>query len=151
MKKCLSFLVIGFCILKMTGCGMEDTTFISDYNEALMKVSEEEVEIRYKELFAFEWDDLYIFAPYTTKDTMEEIIGEKINGNVASVSDGECIFIFCKKGRIETAIRSSELENTIVEYDTKQTYQQVEPENFVEYSWEQDKRVLHIVIERDGS
>lgn len=141
-------MVIGFCILKMTGCGMEDTTFISDYNEALMKASEEkEVEISYKELFTFEWDDLYIFAPYTTKDAMEKIIGKKINGNVVSVSDGECIFIFCKKGRIETVIRSSELENTIVEYDTKQTYQQVEPENFVEYSWEPDKGVLHIVIE----
>ena len=130
----------------MTGCGMEDTTFISDYNEALMKASEEkEVEISYKELFTFEWDDLYIFAPYTTKDAMEKIIGKKINGNVVSVSDGECIFIFCKKGRIETVIRSSELENTIVEYDTKQTYQQVEPENFVEYSWEQDRTVLHII------
>lgn len=48
----------------------------------------------------FEWDTLYSFAPYTTKDKIYEVIGYKWDNISETVNEGMDQIIFIKDGKV---------------------------------------------------
>lgn len=48
----------------------------------------------------FEWDTLYSFAPYTTKDKIYEVIGYKWGNISETVSEGMNQIVFAKDGKV---------------------------------------------------
>jgi hypothetical protein len=60
-------------------------------------------EIDISTITAFEWEELYLFAPYSTTDRIVEVIGLRWSGNhdtVIESNDGIVLFLFVNKNKV---------------------------------------------------
>lgn len=60
---------------------------------------EETTEVALNDLVPFEWDELYTFAPYTTKEEIEQTIGLQSRAIEAATSEGMVQLIFVNGSR----------------------------------------------------
>lgn len=77
--------------------------FISYHNkqlsQSIQSVSAEAEQVYFNELVPFEWDEVYQFPPYTTKETMEETIRLHSRAIGETVSEGMVQLIFVDGGK----------------------------------------------------
>jgi len=60
--------------------------------------------IKLNEIVPFDWDSVYTFEPYTTKDEIESILGFKSNAIKETVNEGMVQLIFTKDKKIISSI-----------------------------------------------
>ena len=74
-----------------------------DFGRAVKAIKAETVTLN--EITPFEWETVYSFAPYASKQEMESIIGFKSNHITETVSEGMVQLIFVKGSRVVCSIR----------------------------------------------
>ncbi|MCT8138190.1 hypothetical protein H1D32_10745 [Anaerobacillus sp. CMMVII] len=76
-----------------------------EVNEALLKkevlsIDENIKHINLQEVTPFEWDVMYSFAPYTSKDQIYDVVGYKWDKITETVSEGMNQIVFLKDGKV---------------------------------------------------
>ncbi len=91
MKK---IIVLFFCILMLVACTSQqnenEKAFINN-----VKALKNETEVTLNDITPFEWDTVYSFGPYTSKEEVQETIGFKANVG-ETVSEGMPHLVFVK-------------------------------------------------------
>lgn len=96
LKKTISILNILLIMFYFVACGNIDVTEKNEgsFHDKVKKIEAKQVNIQ--ELTEFEWDLMYTFSPYTSKEEIEEIIGfvsEDIVDNMADESTTYLLFV----------------------------------------------------------
>ncbi|MDR2783124.1 MAG: hypothetical protein LBB48_04690 [Treponema sp.] len=91
-------------MLCFTGCGK--SSIVSENNSAFTKAVEAITtdEVALNDITAFDWDTVYTFSPYTSKESIEEIIGFKSNNIEETVSEGMTQLLFVKGEEVVCSI-----------------------------------------------
>ena len=99
--------VLGFMVLLMlcfVGCGKssvvnENNSFFA---KAVKGITTDEIALN--DITAFDWDTVYTFPPYTSKESIEEIIGFESNSIEETVSEGMTQLLFVKGQEVVCSI-----------------------------------------------
>lgn len=85
----------------MVGCANDFHGYDDQILKKISSIREEQKEVvTVGEVFDFKWDKVYIFKPYTTKDTVKECLKQKIPQYKESVSDSDVQMYFLENERI---------------------------------------------------
>lgn len=71
-------------------------------NQSVRKISETEVVLN--EVVPFQWDTVYTFTPYTSREEIEEIIGFKSNAIKETVNEGMVQLVFVREDAVVCSI-----------------------------------------------
>lgn len=98
MKHCFSWLILfSFIIVTLAGCKSADehneTLQNNDTFSTLIK-SIDKVEVSLQEVAPFDWDKFYVFAPYTTKEHIEDILKFKDKEIKSTIDEAMLQLIF---------------------------------------------------------
>ncbi len=72
------------------------------FNANVNLITQDEVFLN--DIIPFEWDTVYTFGPYTSRETIEEVIGIKSNAIKEALSEGMQQLIFVKEDEIICSI-----------------------------------------------
>ncbi|MBI5196252.1 MAG: hypothetical protein HZA10_08010 [Nitrospirae bacterium] len=94
-------LCLCICVIAFLGCREYESSVSSAIAK---KVSRGEgTIINLSELTSFKWDRLYIFDPYESRDTIQNLIGQrflKTNELSMGVSEGDTLLVFMKDNKV---------------------------------------------------
>ena len=101
------YTLLGFLLFVMlcNGCGSgkEDNPHKQQVIESIGQIEVSaggEMEMSLKQLTPFEWEKVYFFKPYTSKESIKEVIGCKIKDYYYSVSDSDSQIYFVNDGEV---------------------------------------------------
>lgn len=98
MKKVIAIFNTLLLILCFTACGGDASVTEKNeesFHEKVKKLESKQVNIQ--ALTEFEWDLLYIFSPYTSKEEIEEIIGFESKDIVDNMADESTTYLLFVK------------------------------------------------------
>lgn len=101
------YTLLGFLLFVMlcNGCGSgkEDNPHKQQVIESIGQIEVStgvEMEMSLKQLTPFEWEKVYFFKPYTSEESIEEVVGCKIKDYYYSVSDSDSQIYFVDDGKV---------------------------------------------------
>ena len=116
MKRMSAMLLISMLCFGVLGCGEENKNEMTLFLEKI-KTSESTTQVELSELTDFEWEKLYIFAPYTSKSEIEEIVGMALKEAINSpVNDNEICMLFTFENENVAYLRSKK-EDLGIDFD----------------------------------
>lgn len=89
----LSYIVIGNPIVFVNNQKLKQAVLAVDSNNIL-----------FNEVVPFEWDIVYTFEPYTSKEKIEGIIGFKSNSIKETLSEGMVQLLFIKNNKVVSSV-----------------------------------------------
>lgn len=108
MKKKIIITVFSvIAVVVLVGFLVVGNPVVSVHNNELKKAvtsikSSETVTLN--EVVPFEWDNVYTFKPYTSKDEIEKVIGFKSNSIKETVNEGMVQLIFVKDNKVTASV-----------------------------------------------
>lgn len=88
--------IFSACIAKQS----DDEVFINNLNAAYQKLKTEKDSIKIEAITNFEWDKLFIFAPYTPMDVIDKALGKSLPSELENTRiferDDINVFVFLK-------------------------------------------------------
>lgn len=116
MKRINAMLLVCLLCWGLFGCGKENEDEMTLFLEKI-KTSESTTQVELSELTDFEWEKLYIFAPYTSKSEIEEIVELSLKEVVDSpINDNEICMLFTLENENISYLRSKE-EDLGIDFD----------------------------------
>lgn len=117
-------------------------------NENLQKAitSIKENEVALNDVVPFEWERLYTFKPYTTKEDIESIIGFKNQYISETINEGMVQLIFIKDKRIVSNVLNytDNLGYSIDFYDGISVYNEILYKDNVKFNVKLDNGILYL-------
>lgn len=102
-----SLIFIYILSLFVTGCGTK-TLKDNYYNEVIQNICNlQEDAIKLKSITSFEWDNVYVFKPYTSKASVEAVLKCKPTGYKSTISDTDTLLYFVKGEEVVCCIAGS--------------------------------------------
>lgn len=103
MKKPIILSLLLIISLIISACQPQ---YITQNNKSLCKSIEAITasEINLTDIVPFQWDTVYTFTPYTSKDTIEKVIGFKSDDIQETINEGMVQLIFVKDKLIVSSI-----------------------------------------------
>lgn len=74
------------------------------WNHAVRNISEHEEKITLNEMVPFEWDSVYTFLPYTSREEIWRILGIREEAVTETVNEGMVQLIFLNEGKVTASI-----------------------------------------------
>lgn len=107
MKKISVIFIVFMLAVCLPACGNNHiNSNVRSFGDNVRKIENTQVEL--KDLTEFEWDCLYTFSPYTSKNTIQEVIGFKSKDIMENmVSEGIVYLLFVKDDKVTANICSS--------------------------------------------
>ena len=87
-------IILMMCVLSLVACTSQRSTNEKRFVDNI-KVLSDETEIELKDVTPFEWDTVYSFGPYTSREKVQETIGFEAKVN-ETVSEGMLHLVFVK-------------------------------------------------------
>lgn len=100
----LALAVIMGCMLFSSGAAAR--LYARAVEHAVEAVPADQTEIALNDLIPFEWDEVYSFEPYTTREEIEQIIGLHSGAIGETVSEDmvQYVFVNREKGKVKASI-----------------------------------------------
>ena len=114
-----------------------------DFGQAIKIIGSETITL--SEITPFEWDNVYSFSPYTSKQEMENIIGFQSNNITQTVSEGMVQLLFVKGDKVVCDIvgYSSNLGYSISLWtDDEKNYCQIRRKDNIAFSVKREGDIL---------
>lgn len=109
MNKNKYFLImfLSVYVILLTGCGTQTTNYecTDEVIESIGNLQEGEIEL--SSITSFQWDEVYVFKPYTSKDGVKEAIGCKPKEYRTTVSETDTLMYFLKEQEIVCCVIGS--------------------------------------------
>lgn len=145
--------LLGFLLIAMlcSGCGIgkEDNPYKQQVIESIGYMELEngvEVEMSLKELTPFEWEKVYFFKPYTSRESIKEVVGCKIKDYYYSVSDSDSQIYFVNDGKVVCSLAGNyETLQFRVDYNFDDISYQLEAEDDITIMNEDGVHILKVV------
>lgn len=100
--------VIFIAVFLLAGCGKPEDATADPVVSGIARSVKMDGSVRISDSTDFEWDQLYIFPPYSLFDDMEKMVGSGLSRTNAllgiSVDEGFCYFVFLKEGTVVKAV-----------------------------------------------
>lgn len=135
-------LVMTFLVCTGCGSGNDDNPYKQQVIENITELevgSGVALEMSLKELTPFEWEKAYFFKPYTSKESIKEVVGCKINDYYYSVSDSDSQIYFVNDGKVVCSLAGN--------YDALQFRVDY---SFDDISYQLEKEANITIINEDG-
>lgn len=104
MKKVFIMLISMLIVLNLSGC--KAPSFVdknnASFKEAVRAINTDEILL--KDIVPFEWDIMYNFTPYTSREKIEEIIGFHSDDIIETVNEGMTQLLFVKDNQVVSSI-----------------------------------------------
>ena len=146
MKKIIYILILLITIIIFFK--FKDYSEIKLNNKKLQKsiTSIKENEVALNDVIPFEWERLYTFKPYTTKEDIESIIGFKSQYISETINEGMVQLIFVKDKRIVSNVLNYEdnLGYSIDFYDGISIYNEVLYKDNIKFNVKLDNGILYL-------
>lgn len=129
--------------------------FIISRNNGNLKVSilnknidKDGTEILFNDIIPFDWDKVYTFAPYTSKEQIEEIIGFKTRHISEIISEGMFQLIFVKDEKVVANICGypSNLLYSIDFYNESSLYNEISKNENAKFLAKKQDDIIYLVM-----
>ena len=148
MKKNNYFVIICFSIfvILLIGCGTQTTkqNYTDDVIESISNLQEGEIELN--SITSFEWDAVYVFKPYTSKDGVKEAIGCKPKDYRITVSETDTLMYFLKEQEVVCCIAGSFNDLGFgMDYNFEDYYEKLDNSAVIKVEITDDRKIVEII------
>lgn len=151
MKK-QKYTLLGLVLVVMLFCGCGTAKESNLYKQQVIEninqleiESGVEVEMSLSEFTPFEWEKVYFFKPYTSKESIKEVIGCKIKDYYYSASDSDSQIYFINDGKVVCSLTGNyDALQFRVDYNFDDIYYQLDNEADITITNEDGVRILKV-------